>query len=111
MGIIHRDIKPENILLDAPRGNVRIADFNAALIVQGGQPLEDGDEVFGLQIVATPGHTAGHVATFDPDSGVLVAGDAFPGHTLRNISGNQVVVATDKAVSATVHVLVDQNSN
>ncbi|VAH35717.1 unnamed protein product [Triticum turgidum subsp. durum] len=41
----------------------------------------------------------------------LVAGDAFPGHTLRNISGNQVVVATDKAVSATVHVLVDQNSN
>lgn len=41
----------------------------------------------------------------------LVAGDAFPGHTLRNISGNQVVVATDKDVSATVHVLVDQNSN
>ncbi|XP_062226712.1 polygalacturonase QRT3-like [Phragmites australis] len=41
----------------------------------------------------------------------LVTGDAFPGHTLRNVSGNQVVVATDKAVSATVHVLVDQNSN
>ncbi|CAM0902747.1 unnamed protein product [Alopecurus aequalis] len=41
----------------------------------------------------------------------LVAGDAFPGHTLKNVSGNQVVVATDKAVSATVHVLVDQNSN
>lgn len=35
----------------------------------------------------------------------LVARDAFRGHTLRNISGNQVVVATDKAVSATVHVL------
>ncbi|XP_006652808.1 polygalacturonase QRT3-like [Oryza brachyantha] len=41
----------------------------------------------------------------------LVAGDAFPGHALRNISGNQVVIATDAAVSATVHVLVDQNSN
>lgn len=41
----------------------------------------------------------------------LVAGDEFPGHTLRNISGNRVVVATDKAVSATVHVLVDQNTN
>lgn len=41
----------------------------------------------------------------------LVAGDEFPGHTLRNVSGNQVVVATDKDVSATVHVLVDQNSN
>ncbi|KAJ1272733.1 hypothetical protein BS78_06G225200 [Paspalum vaginatum] len=41
----------------------------------------------------------------------LVAGDEFPGHTLRNVSGNQVVVATDKDVAATVHVLVDQNSN
>ncbi|XP_039773915.1 polygalacturonase QRT3-like isoform X2 [Panicum virgatum] len=41
----------------------------------------------------------------------LVAGDEFPGHTLRNVSGNQVIVATDKAVSATVHVLVDQNAN
>ncbi|XP_066345852.1 polygalacturonase QRT3-like [Miscanthus floridulus] len=41
----------------------------------------------------------------------LVAGDEFPGQTLRNVSGNQVVVATDKAVSATVHVLVDQNSD
>ncbi|TKW06525.1 hypothetical protein SEVIR_7G246000v4 [Setaria viridis] len=41
----------------------------------------------------------------------LVAGNEFPGHTLRNVSGNQVVVATDKAVSATVHVLVDQNTN
>ncbi|CAN6236218.1 unnamed protein product [Urochloa humidicola] len=41
----------------------------------------------------------------------LVAGDGFPGHTLRNVSGNKVVVATDTAVSATVHVLVDQNAN
>lgn len=37
----------------------------------------DGDDVFGLQMVATPGHTAGHVAVFDRDSGVLVAGDAL----------------------------------
>uniref|UniRef100_A0A0E0KV38 Pectate lyase superfamily protein domain-containing protein n=1 Tax=Oryza punctata TaxID=4537 RepID=A0A0E0KV38_ORYPU len=41
----------------------------------------------------------------------LVAGDAFPGHALRNVSGNRVVIATDAAVSATVHVLVDQNSS
>ncbi len=33
--------------------------------------------MFGLQVVATPGHTAGHVAVFDPDGGVLVAGDAL----------------------------------
>ena len=44
--------------------------------------VKDGDEVFGLQIVGTPGHTAGHVAVFDPSTGVLVAGDA-----LRTTSG------------------------
>lgn len=41
------------------------------------QPLADGQEVFGLQVVGTPGHTPGHIAVFDPDTGVLVAGDAL----------------------------------
>jgi glyoxylase-like metal-dependent hydrolase (beta-lactamase superfamily II) len=46
------------------------------------RPVADGDEVFGLRIVGTPGHTAGHVSVFDPSTGVLVAGDA-----LRNAGG------------------------
>ncbi len=37
----------------------------------------DGDEVFGLQIVGTPGHTAGHISIYDPLGQVLVAGDAI----------------------------------
>ncbi|GAA0470794.1 hypothetical protein Ade02nite_34010 [Paractinoplanes deccanensis] len=41
------------------------------------KPLTDGDEVFGLQIIGTPGHTAGHVSVFDPSTGTLVAGDAL----------------------------------
>ncbi|KAH9854580.1 kinase-like domain-containing protein [Lenzites betulinus] len=41
MGIIHRDIKPENVLLDAPDGNVRLADFNAAYVGACNGPLED----------------------------------------------------------------------
>jgi glyoxylase-like metal-dependent hydrolase (beta-lactamase superfamily II) len=44
------------------------------------QPLvavADGDDVFGLTIVATPGHTAGHVAVLDEVGGILVAGDAL----------------------------------
>lgn len=36
-----------------------------------------GEEVFGLQIIATPGHTPGHISTYDPDTGLLVAGDAM----------------------------------
>ncbi len=39
--------------------------------------VSDGDEVFGLQIVGTPGHTAGHIAIYDPLGKVLVAGDAI----------------------------------
>ncbi|OSC99664.1 kinase-like protein [Trametes coccinea BRFM310] len=42
MGIIHRDIKPENVLLDAPDGNVRITDFNAAYAIPWNAPLEEG---------------------------------------------------------------------
>jgi glyoxylase-like metal-dependent hydrolase (beta-lactamase superfamily II) len=40
-------------------------------------PVEQGDEVFGLRIVDTPGHTLGHISVFDPSNGVLVAGDAL----------------------------------
>ncbi len=37
----------------------------------------DGDDVFGLQIVTTPGHTAGSISVLDPVGGILVAGDAL----------------------------------
>ncbi|KAI0767435.1 kinase-like domain-containing protein, partial [Fomes fomentarius] len=61
MGIIHRDIKPENILLDTSHGNVRIADFNAAFIAQGGQPIEDG-EVYSQDAVGSQPYIAWETA-------------------------------------------------
>ncbi len=39
--------------------------------------VADGDSVFGLRIVATPGHTAGHIAVLDELGSLLVAGDAL----------------------------------
>jgi glyoxylase-like metal-dependent hydrolase (beta-lactamase superfamily II) len=39
--------------------------------------VADGDSVFGLQIVTTPGHTAGSICVLDPAGGLLVAGDAL----------------------------------
>ena len=44
--------------------------------------VADGTEIFDLQVVATPGHTPGHISIFDPEAGALVAGDA-----LTNIGG------------------------
>lgn len=41
------------------------------------QPVNDGDEIFGLQVIATPGHTPGHIAVLDPNASFLVAGDAL----------------------------------
>jgi glyoxylase-like metal-dependent hydrolase (beta-lactamase superfamily II) len=46
-------------------------------------PAHDGDEVFGLRIVATPGHTAGHISVLDPEGSALMTGDA-----IFNIGGN-----------------------
>jgi glyoxylase-like metal-dependent hydrolase (beta-lactamase superfamily II) len=49
----------------------------------GGIPFDDitiaadGADVFGTEIVATPGHTAGHISVYDRDAGLLVAGDAI----------------------------------
>ena len=40
----------------------------------------DGDDVFGLQVIATPGHTPGSISLFDPGIGLLVAGDALNGN-------------------------------
>jgi glyoxylase-like metal-dependent hydrolase (beta-lactamase superfamily II) len=43
------------------------------------QPVGDNDLVFDLEIIETPGHTAGHISVLDPAAGILVAGDALNG--------------------------------
>jgi glyoxylase-like metal-dependent hydrolase (beta-lactamase superfamily II) len=39
----------------------------------------DGDTVFDLEIIDTPGHTPGHISVLDRVGGLLVAGDALNG--------------------------------
>jgi glyoxylase-like metal-dependent hydrolase (beta-lactamase superfamily II) len=43
------------------------------------QPVGDGDSVFGLEIIDSPGHTAGHICVLDATAGILVTGDALNG--------------------------------
>ena len=42
--------------------------------------IGDGDEVFGLQVIATPGHTPGSISVLDTGIGLLIAGDALNGN-------------------------------
>jgi len=58
--------------IDAP-GTVRVVD--------------DGDTVFDLRIIATPGHTAGHISVLDDSGGLLVAGDALTGGDDGTVAG------------------------
>ncbi len=41
--------------------------------------IGDGDTVFGLSIIETPGHTPGSISVLDPVAKVLVVGDAMNG--------------------------------
>jgi glyoxylase-like metal-dependent hydrolase (beta-lactamase superfamily II) len=37
----------------------------------------DNEEVFGLRVIATPGHTPGHICVLDPAGSLLILGDAM----------------------------------
>ena len=39
----------------------------------------DGDKVFDLEIIETPGHTPGHISVLSADASLLIAGDALNG--------------------------------
>jgi glyoxylase-like metal-dependent hydrolase (beta-lactamase superfamily II) len=80
------------------KGYVGAADLAS---VESPEPLTavaDGDEVFGVRIVGTPGHTAGHVAVFDPSTGVLVAGDALS--NTSGLAGSNPQFTEDAAAAA-----------
>jgi glyoxylase-like metal-dependent hydrolase (beta-lactamase superfamily II) len=52
-------------------------DIAAITVPRSLTAVADGDRVFDLQIVTTPGHTAGSISVLDASAGVLVAGDAL----------------------------------
>ena len=61
----------------AATGYIGAGDLAAVQAPRALKPLNDGDRVFDLRIVGTPGHTIGHISVLDETGGVLVAGDAL----------------------------------
>lgn len=58
-------------------GHAGAEDIPAISVPRELTAVSDGDEVFGLRIVTTPGHTAGSISVLDEAGGLLVAGDAL----------------------------------
>lgn len=65
------------------RGGFRAADTRPARLVA------DGDLIGSLRVLATLGHTPGHLAFFDTRDGTLYAGDVFT--TTRGVATSAVV--------------------
>lgn len=75
------------VLANTPSATVYAgeADLGQINVTAGGQPVDDsriqgltgGEDIFGFEAIATPGHTAGHMAVIDHAAGLLVAGDAI----------------------------------
>jgi glyoxylase-like metal-dependent hydrolase (beta-lactamase superfamily II) len=95
-------------VLEAARdatGYIGAADLSGVTAPRPLTPLADGDTVFDLRIVATPGHTAGHVAVLDEGAGILVAGDAL-GTTGGALAGSNPQFTEDPtAAAASVRLL------
>jgi glyoxylase-like metal-dependent hydrolase (beta-lactamase superfamily II) len=49
--------------------------------------LNTGDRIGSLEVIATPGHTPGHISFFDHRDGTLIAGDAFSTKGGISVSG------------------------
>lgn len=71
----------EAVLTQAPEAAwyAGAGDMPAISATTEGVVVADGEFIFDLQVVETPGHTPGHISVLDPVGGILVAGDALNG--------------------------------
>ncbi|MDH5420994.1 MAG: MBL fold metallo-hydrolase [Acidimicrobiia bacterium] len=61
--------------------------------------LGDGDMVFELRVIATPGHTPGHISLLDESAGILVAGDSLNGTDGTGLTGANPQYTPDMATA------------
>lgn len=62
----------------------------------------DDDSVAGLEIIATPGHTAGHISVFDRELSLLIAGDSMNGSSGGVVGPNPRFTADMELANASV---------
>ncbi len=65
------------VLDQAVNATAWAGEADLAAIAGDIQPLVGGEDVFGMEILATPGHTPGSMSAIDHGAGLLIAGDAI----------------------------------
>jgi glyoxylase-like metal-dependent hydrolase (beta-lactamase superfamily II) len=63
--------------LDPDEPQTKIKGMYLKVKTRPTRELAPGDKVGSLEVVASPGHTPGHISFFDPRERDLIAGDAF----------------------------------
>jgi glyoxylase-like metal-dependent hydrolase (beta-lactamase superfamily II) len=67
----------KDLTLDPGEPQTRLRGGLPGAATKPTRTFEDGELVGSLQVIATPGHTPGHVSFLDPRSNTLICGDAF----------------------------------
>ena len=83
-------------------GSIGAGDLAAVQAPRPLTALNDGDRVFDLRIIATPGHTAGHISVLDEAGGILAVGDALRTDTGQLAGSNPQFTEDAAAASASV---------
>jgi glyoxylase-like metal-dependent hydrolase (beta-lactamase superfamily II) len=67
----------KDLTLDPDEPQTKLRGGLSGAITKPTRTFEEGELVGSLQVIATPGHTPGHVSFLDPRSNTLICGDAF----------------------------------
>jgi glyoxylase-like metal-dependent hydrolase (beta-lactamase superfamily II) len=67
----------KDLTLDPDEPQTKLRGGFPGAATQPTRTFEEGELVGSLQVIATPGHTPGHVSFLDPRSNTLICGDAF----------------------------------
>jgi glyoxylase-like metal-dependent hydrolase (beta-lactamase superfamily II) len=67
----------KDLTLDPDEPQTKLRGGISGAATRPTRTFEDGELVGSLQVIASPGHTPGHVSFLDPRSNTLICGDAY----------------------------------
>lgn len=91
-----RPLKPKGLLKVLFKLREAFAPKRPVLVDEIMEPGQSLPVLGGLEVVATPGHTPGHVSLYAPEAGVLFAGDSLRTKEDEIILGNIPMITWDE---------------